>query len=84
MMMMMLMMMMFLSFVLFILYLRSNVEMAGKLYDEIVAQVPGAIIETAVGEPGDDDDNDDDDDDDVSGGARRGTRDVSPLISFKV
>ena len=78
MMMMMLMMMMFLSFVLFILYLRSNVEMAGKLYDEIVAQVPGAIIETAVGEPGDDDD------DDVSGGARRGTRDVSPLISFKV
>ena len=81
MMMMMLMMMMFLSFVLFILYLRSNVEMAGKLYDEIVAQVPGAIIETAVGAPGDDDDNDDDD---VSGGARRGTRDVSPLISFKV
>ena len=77
MMMMMLMMMMFLSFVLFILYLRSNVEMAGKLYDEIVAQVPGAIIETAVGAPGDDDD-----DDDVSGGARRGTRDVSPLISF--
>ena len=53
--------------------------MAGKLYDEIVAQVPGAIIETAVGAPGDDDD-----DDDVSGGARRGTRDVSPLISFKV
>ena len=59
--------------------------MAGKLYDEIVAQVPGAIIETAVGAPGDDDDNDDDDDDDdVSGGVRRGTRDVSPLISFKV
>ena len=31
---------------------RSNVEIAGKLYDEIVANVPGAIIQTSVGEPG--------------------------------
>ena len=31
---------------------RSNVEIAGKLYDEIVANVPGAIIETSAGEPG--------------------------------
>ena len=27
-------------------------EIAGKLYDEIVANVPGAIIQTSVGEPG--------------------------------
>ena len=27
-------------------------EIAGKLYDEIVANVPGAIIETSAGEPG--------------------------------
>ena len=31
---------------------RSNVEIAGRLYDEIVTNVPGAIIETSVGEPG--------------------------------
>ena len=34
------------------LYLRTNVQIASKIHDEILSNVPGAIVETSIGADG--------------------------------
>ena len=34
------------------MYLRTNVQIASKIHDEILSNVPGAIVETSIGADG--------------------------------